>query len=587
MSKHLLISGTLGHKAVTRFLAGTQANHATVVEWDSLLDRREYSSVKDWHNMTDFMNFPMIGKINGTIRTWSRMLLDHPQESNEVMTGRDFRVASFGVSELTCLTAAAMNQEIGKKLLDGESYSQIRVAAGCGVNPAVWRELAEHHAIPVEIFPLEKHLWSPIRRIRKWQGRSKQKAAAGPRLDGTPLSELPDRPEILCASRLVGEILLKRGGTRDDGMAIIANADLSRAGTSEIEDYRGGYAVWWAASVKTLFDTAEGARISPVARSIIESIGGALTQDVYPLNACIYERARKTLERIRPKSLLCDTQRGGAERMWSLAARDLGIPVMAYTFDHLLDPDYFFTADYLISDSGRNTLNAIKNGISERHVIEALSHRYPSDRISENRGGKVVVCADNFYSGDQCTQDPQVSYLLYHAVVEAAREIPEVEFILKFHPLRQKKSELRSYIGMDEQELANRKRYIRSLHPPANFRMLDPEANMLALLQSADALINIESLTGVEAFRYGIPVIFLRPPTAQDFPRLAEYEALLYPLEGEGLAAPLRRILDDEAARNRHVSNQNKYLKEFYWRSETPLLEAARQLLQSIVTPEN
>jgi hypothetical protein len=587
MSKNLLISGTLGHKAVTRFLASPQANQATVLEWDSLLDRETYSSVAQWHNMTDFMDDPTVCEVKGTIHAWSRVLFDHPLESGDVMTGKDFRIASFGVSELTCLTAAAMNQVVGNKVLGTGTFSEIRIAAGCGVNPAVWRELATQHAIPAEIFPPEKHLWSPIRRIRKWQGKSKQRAAAGPKLDGLPTGELPEHPDILCTSRLVGEILLKRGVSQDHHLAIIANSDLSRAGKQEIAPFRAGYSTWWASSVKTLFDTTEAARISPVARRVIERIGEAQANNSYPLNACIYERARKTLERIRPKSLLCDTQRGGAERMWSLAARDLGIPVMAYTFDHLLDPDYFFTADYLISDSGRNTLNAIKQGIPETHICEAASHRHPPARINQKNNRKLVICADNFYSGDQCTQDPQVSYLLYRAVVTAAREMPDVRFILKFHPLRQKKSEIRSYIGMDEHELANRKRYIRSLRPPANFRTLDPEVNMLGLLQSADALINIESLTGVEAFRFGIPVIFLRPPIAQDFPRLAEYEASLHPLEGEGLAAPLRRILDDESARDRQVANQNRYADEFYWRSDTPLPEAARQLLHSILARRN
>jgi hypothetical protein len=582
MTKPLLISGTLGHKATARFLAGGQSKHATVIEWDSLFDRDAYPSVGIWHNMTDFMDASMIDQVNGTIRSWSRMLFDHPMESRDVMVGRHFRLASFGVSELVCLTAAAMNQEIGRKILSAGSFSQIRIAVGGGVNPAIWKELALEHSLPLEIFPVEKHLWNPIRRISKWRNKSRQKAAAGPRLDGTPIRNLMESPDILCASRLVGEILLKDGGSRGAGLAIIASADLSRAAASDIAPYQDGYAKWWEASVGELFESKEGSVVSPAVRRIIGRIGASQAKEVYPLHACIYERARTTLERIRPKSLLCDTQRGGAERMWSLAARDLGIPVIAYTFDHLLDPDYFFTADYLISDSGRNTLNGLKKGVPEANVIEAASHRHPPQRITKRKHGKIVVCADNFYSGDQCTQDPQISYRLYRAAVTAAREMPEVEFVLKFHPLRQRKSELRSYIGMDEQELANRKRYIRSLIPPSNFRTLDPEANLLALLQTADALINIESLTGVEAFRYEIPVIFLRPPIAQDFPLLADYEASVHPTPSEGLASSLRKILYDADARNRQISNQNRYINEFYWRSGTSIPAAARQLLQSI-----
>lgn len=554
MKPTLVIAGSLAE--VNRHLV----NGCDVLEFDTLLDRGKFPQAGRWMSIRELMEPEMAASIDATVNNWTEFLFTCPSPG-ELALSREFRRASFGVAELVCLMTAAINLRIGEALLAERHYGKIVVAAGCGVNFPVWRELSEKHGIPLEILPVQSHRRTLWRLLTKKRLKAKQrKSVAPPTGQALSLVDLPDSVPVLCCSRAVGEILLRHGS----GEIAVANAkELVATDPKEVAAHRATCEAWWREVPLTGFGSGVG--------GILSEVGGRLARDVYPQHTCIYRRAREVIGEKRPRVLLCDTQRGAAERMWALAARELGIPVIAYTYDHLLRSDCFFMPDGLVSDSGRNTGNAVAQGIPREKIIECVSHRLP--RIHRRPGsGTLVVASDNFYSGDQAEQDPQVSYRLYRELTKAAREMPDVRFVLKFHPLRQKKSALRSFTGMDEQELANRKRHIAALAPPSNFRTAEPEESMLALLKTADALVNIESLTGVEAFCSGIPVIFLRPPVVQDFPLLPEYGA---ECAGDDLTAQLRRVLTNNGFRTKLLENQRRYVDDFYWNSSISLADAA------------
>ncbi len=565
MSATLVISGSLATRSLRAVL---DRGRCEVLEFDTLLDRGKFPQVSRWMSVRELTDPEMAAAIDATVKGWTEILFGYPSPAGLPLS-RDFRMASFGVAELVCLMTAASNLHLGERILADGSFSGIVVSAGCGVSFPIWRQLATQQGLPLEILPIQRHRRTVWRLLTKKRLRAQQRRIAAPLLGkALPLADVPISAAMLCCSRAVGEILLKQGST---GIVVADAKDLVKADSAEVAAHRAVFGAWW--SGVSLAGLGSGVA------EILSQVGGGLARDTYPLHVGIHRRALAILREKRPRSVLCDTQRGAAERMWALAARELGIPVIAYTYDHLLERDYFFTPDRIVSDSGRNTRNAVAQGVAPENIVEAASHRLP--HIQRRPGPRrLVVAADNFYSGDQCTQDPQVSYHLYQKLTAAARSMPDVEFVLKFHPLRQKKSALRSFTGMDEQELANRKAHIRALDPPRNFRTAEPEESMLALLERADALVNIESLTGVEAFRAGIPVVFLRPPVAQDFPRLADYGAACVPDDAGDLAAKLRRLLTDVEFRGELVGNQRRYAQEFYWKSTTPLAEAALSFVE-------
>ena len=554
MNPVLVISGSLA--SVTSYLSP----RCDVLEFDTLLDRVKFPQVGRWMSIRELMGPDMAASIDATVNDWTEFLFTCPSPAGLELS-REFRKASFGVAELVCLTTAAINLRIGEALLAGECYGKIIVAAGCGVNLPVWRELADKHGLPLEILPIQSHRRTLWRLLTKKRLKAKQRKSVAPPTGQTvSLADLPNSVPVLCCSRAVGEILLRQGSGE---IAVVNAKELVATDPKEVAVHRATCETWWREVPPTGFGSGVG--------EILAEVGGCLALDIYPQHIGIYRRALEVIAEKRPRTLLCDTQRGAAERMWALAARELGIPVIAYTYDHLLRRDCFFMPDGLVSDSGRNSANAVAQGIPREKIVECISHRLPHIQ-RRPEPGTLVVASDNFYSGDQAEQDPQVSYRLYRKLIEAARGMPDVRFVLKFHPLRQKKSALRSFTGMDEQELSNRKRHIAGLTPPPNFRTAEPEESMLALLEVADALVNIESLTGVEAFCSGIPVIFLRPPVVQDFPLLAEYGA---ECAGDDLTAQLRRVLTDSDFRAKLIENQRRYARDFYWKSDIPLADAA------------
>jgi hypothetical protein len=315
----------------------------------------------------------------------------------------------------------------------------------------------------------------------------------------------------------------------------------------------------------------------------ISLVAGSYVSEIYPSYSSYRKNAAEHLRKRMPSMILSDTQTGSLERVWDLAARDLGIPIISFTYDHLVDRETALIPDYLISDSGRNTSVAITRGFPAKHVFEIASFRKPAQTPPPTKNElPLVLFADNYFAMLSAEADPRAALIQYQQIVAAARLLPGVRFVIKFHPLRPKKTELLSFIGMDEAELRVRKRFIRSLGPPRNLRLAPPEESMQSLLSSAKVLLNTISQAGHEAFQLGVPVIFLEEPDSDGlvFPRFNEFLPPSHATDAGALARQIEKLLSDPGIREDLVGRQRLYLDQFYWRSSVSLDSAIERILE-------
>ncbi|WP_345737185.1 hypothetical protein [Prosthecobacter algae] len=376
------------------------------------------------------------------------------------------------------------------------------------------------------------------------------------------------RASVLCCSIRLSRMLQGQPESLDLDWAYVSDELLGKPEGAEFERLKSGYAEWWRKCADELRALLKDNPGDP--RSILLDLGEGQSRETYPRFAWKYLRARDHLAQARPKLLLCDTQEGSDERAWSLAASELGIPVAAYTYDHIPQPRFSFSPDWLLCDSGRNAHIAQLRGHQADRIVPVASHRRPAAALKERDGesSKILLYADSYYSGTSATVEPQRSYLHYRLLVETARQMPGHQFHLKFHPLRDRKKVEQCFIGMDEDELYVRMRYIESLNPPPNVKMIPPEEDMLVHLQKAGVLLNSNSTAGLEAFVLGVPVIFLyEPNTELGFPLIHEHGACLVATTSDSLAAEVARLENDPAHAAAQIRNQRRYVDEFYWSS--------------------
>jgi len=325
--------------------------------------------------------------------------------------------------------------------------------------------------------------------------------------------------------------------------------------------------------------------------SPVRNIGQYYVEKVYPVYACLYQQARQRLAAHRPPLILCDTQAGTPERMWSLAAQELGIPVVAYNYDHLPEPRFSFMPDFLLADSGRSAMTAITKGVPERRILSIQSHRKTTLRKhvsaqapSSSLKRPLVIYADSYYAGTRADIDPGRSYHFYKLVIETARQLSEADFVIKFHPLRERKQEQLSFVAMDETELSLRTGFIHALRPPSNLRLIQPEENLPQYLAKADVLLNYNSTSGIEAFEMGIPVVFMQPvgPQVKAYPNIHDYQACLQAEDTESLVGTIQKLIHEPVMRTMQIEKQQRYLREFYWPPGPNLVEGIETCWQRI-----
>lgn len=583
--KTLLIYGSLAPEGCRKILAdkGWQSE-LDVLEVETFLPKEKRAPHARWHSALDFHDESAHQRIDAdTDQLLNAYLEATPPGFGEsrLPLHRAFRAASLGMVCRKWINPFIVNLDLAKRLMAENQYHRIILAPGAGISFRAWKQAAGLCGAALAILPVEKRPWSFRRRwlrlLNRWRTRS-GRSVPEPVLDATAGGNVA----VYCASARLARILAREKTVFQ--WRHVGSRDLPSAPAEEISRLRAGYARWCQAVTDMWQEHLQSAPDSPL--GILKDLAEEQSSRTYPAFAWEYLQALEMLRSSPPRLMLCDTQEGSQDLAWALAAQELGVPVASYTYDHVVQPHFSFSPDWLLCESGRHADAARLRGMPDARILQISSHRRPPSPMLKTRFGKFILYADSYYSGVTAAVEPQRSYKHYSLIVETARNMPDLEFGIKFHPLRDRKHAGQCFIGMDEDELHVRTQYLKSLRPPRNVRILPPESSMLGHLQRARVLLNSNSTTALEAFAMGVPVVFLHPPnTVLGYPRLHDFHCCLQALEMESLQKHLRRLLADPDAEAAQIRSQRCYVDDFYWPQGLPGLgEGIHTILSKLDT---
>jgi hypothetical protein len=590
MAHTLILSGSLTPKALADCLEW-EPGPLVVVEFDTLLERRLYPRVEHWANSTDFFGPQDLDEFMATSRSVLVSYLTEGRQCGEppedLMLRRAARLE--GLSDV--VLTRAMHESLVDCLLERFSIRRVVAGAGCGVNFPFWREFAAARGLELRLLPAEWKSRTLSRRWERWNWRLRGAIKAwGERGRALPSATQGSGPRVLCCSSRVLRLLHSNDvepQVLGRGLQLVGEPELGEPDAGLFQREQQRFALWWKRwQAAVLDDPQSKAPVPEPFREALRAAAARAVVEVYPRWSALRHKAREWLRATGPEMLVTDTQLGSRELVWQLAAADLGIPVAAYSYDKVLDAAVMMSPDYYLVDGMRAIPRTLAGGYPAERMIEVQTHRRPQavrpslrDRQRLLSGPRPrVIFADPM----TVLADPQVSLRCFQSVVEASRRLSGVDFFIKFHPLRARKTEQRSFLGMDESEVDAKRREVLRLRPPGNLHFLPPEMGMDRCLDQATVLLNTTSMSGHEAFHLGVPVVFLCRHEADSitFPQLQSWLEPLFADNGETLATILQRLLSDSAMREEHIRAQQRYLDEFYWKPAPSLQQAIGLALQ-------
>lgn len=490
---------------------------------------------------------------------------------------RRFRAAAMGAEARKWIVPHLLHQHLASKILSQGSHQRVVVAPGTGISTKAWAQAALALGMPLQMLPATVRRMSMGRWLRRsllrWKRKFAPSAQKAPPRGG-------QQADVWCASARLSATL--QNSATPFAWRCLSDVIRQSIPAGALDSLRQSYQQW---SAPLIAEWRESARQPFDPRAILADLLSHQAQQVYPQFAWQYQRARKAIKANCPRLMLCDTQEGSAELAWALAAQDCGVPVAAWTYDHVVNPRFSFLPDHLLCDSTRQHQLALRRGVPTQRIHAVASHRRPAapTQASGSRIGRSIVFADTYFAGTSTVVLPQHSYQHYRLVVETARRMPQLNFQIKFHPLRDRREASRHHCGMDEAELRQRTDHIHSLHPPPNLRLIAPEISMRNLLEDCAVLLNSNSTVALEAFALGIPVVFLQPVAVnRGYAGMNEQQTYLEALDSNSLQHRINELMPAGDFRQAQIERQRRYLEQSYWPGEAQDLgECIAQLVQS------
>ncbi|MES2594356.1 MAG: hypothetical protein V4662_03420 [Verrucomicrobiota bacterium] len=585
MSHALLLSGSLAPKALEKRLQA-EKGPVIVLEFDTMLDRGRYPQAIHWFTVRDWCDAGAIRRFYGEVREVLSYYLNARTDITEPSGDVLLRQASMQGGFPDAAFGRVLNSALATALLDRFPIQRLIVAAGCGVNFSFWRDEARKRGLELEILPSEWKRRTLRRRLERWlyKWKTPKKPKGTSAVSVTPPVSVPeDAPTVLCISRRVAKLLqdeVAAGQPLDFKLQSASIADLGGADDGLLASEKERFARWW--------QDWQGKALSPEAlpqelasfRDLYVTTGNHAVPQIYPRWAALRQKAVDWLKSQRPAVIVADTQISDEESLWRLAAVEAGIPVVAYSYDQVADSRIMLCPDFYLVDGMRAIPRALAWGYDPQRMTEVRSHRRPSSPCRPMEQTERIFTSGRpsvLFADPMCVMaDPQASLRCFRAIIGAARRLPQLDFVIKFHPLRAPKSEHRSFLGMDESEVEGKRLYALSLKPPGNVRFLPPESSMEECLKSAAILLNTTSMSGHEGFHMGIPVVFMchHERNSITYPQMADWMQPLEAEDEEALAKVLARLAGEKEFRQSQITGQRRYLDEFYWKSKLSLSDA-------------
>jgi hypothetical protein len=496
-----------------------------------------------------------------------------------LQTSRRFRAACLNINAHRIVAPHIVCLEYLKRLLNQSagSWKEVLVSPGAGVSLRAAEQVGRALGVPVRVLPLDREkpplLWMLRRKWQRARTLRKQKKASGvvpapPLATGCGGSWCVD-------SRLFAA--LAKTDIRGDW---VRGPGFTSAELSDLEKLRAEYARWWSAWMQD-WRREHSADDLLSDHEIMDDLGQWFSREVYPRHAMLLQQAETAIRAGRPERVLIGSMRGREEMLWGLAAQDAGIPVVVYTVDCHIDTRLCFKPDVALCDDRRQWDIATEHTtLNPEQVVKVHSHRQlevtSRAQDSHGRARKRILMADSYYSGMVLSSPPLLSSWAIQQTIEAARLMPEYDFVIKFHPIRERPERLFHYSGLHHLHLWHRDRFIQGLKPPSNVSLLPPEARLSDEMADADLLLNIQSYAGLEAFTQDLPVIYVQPLDEEGlYPRMREQGAMQIALTVDRLVELIRLNLTDSVHLHKQLELQRRYLADFYWSGAPSLAQAA------------
>ncbi len=587
----LFITGGLAPRAMARQLQ-CEKGPLVVLEHDTLLERARYPQVREWLKLADLADFREIENLRADVEAMLAEFLRQRPELGDLPGDAELRKSAVRGAFLEGCFTLLFHQRLHSLLWARYRFERLVVAPGSGVNFAFWRAVAEAERLQLVMLEPEWRGRGLSRKIQRWLCKRAEKktrsiVASKPVVAGTTVArDAKELPLAVCVSRRMAPLLAQETGSSGFRIQQATMNDLEPTDPAFELAERVRFSAWWHRWRTEILPAACKAEAVPCLaplRDLFERMGEEESLRTYPRFSALRARARAWLESRAPAAVIADMQMNEEEAVWSLAAAQLGIPVIAYSYDCLALPTITHSPDILLMDGVRGRSRTLRSGYPVERMIDVRCHRIPDAprRTAEEIDASFTARRPIVLSADTMAviNDPQESLRGYRLLVEAARRLPGMDIVVKFHPLRTPKSEERSFLGMDESEIQIKTRFIRTLRPPRNFRLVPPEAGIQSWLAKAAVLVNTISLTGQEAFHHGIPVVFLCRLDTDfiTFPKMEQWMSPLVAENADQMVDALRRLADDRDFRHALVRQQHHYQDQCFWASPTCLAEGIRQ----------
>lgn len=311
----------------------------------------------------------------------------------------------------------------------------------------------------------------------------------------------------------------------------------------------------------------------------------------WPWSARAMDEAGAALDRLSPSAVLTYAEAGGWGRAIVLGARRRGIPsvgvqhgfIYRHWLNYLHGEDEFAPSAVTAGDAGfpAPTRTLLFDEFARRH-LEARGH-FPPERMTvtgspgqqalrtrvaaatpESRAAtRAALSASGGASGEDrllvvVTKHAQMRRA-FPALVRAVATVPAARLVVKCHPAETAEPYARDAAGSPAVTIA-----------PAS-------VDLAALLSVASVVVTVNSTVAIDAMTLGVPALVVDLPN--NLSPFVEAGVMAGAASLDELAPALRRLLDDDGAREGMRTRQQAFLAEFGGPAEGAAARAADEVL--------